>query len=372
LIINAQPFSIEGKVVDGQTKKRLAGAFVFINQSLNAVRTDSSGAYVLNDIPDQSFEVVVSVPGYEHLTYRATPSKPKTLVVFELKSLTDTAKNYDKDGWRKYGSAFMVNFLGTTINAAECELLNPEVLRFNYDDSTRELSVWAVDKLQIINDGLGYMINYQLESFKLNPSKGYLLNRGYANFKNLTTKREEIKNKWELRRHVAYRGSGMHFMRSLYSNNLANEGFEIHKLKKIFEGEAGYTTSKKIKDATVVRSGSINDKGVYKKYIDVVEKNVLSTDSIRHIEATTKRCILSLKDMLQVTFKKENEDVQFLLDTRVANPVAGRQVSLIYLLNNVAVQSNGLCVEDKYVLFSGYMGWEKLGEVLPVEYIDQD
>ena len=60
VLLHAQPFNIAGNVIDGESKKTLAGAHVFINQSANAVQTDSSGHYSLKDINDKTFEVVVA------------------------------------------------------------------------------------------------------------------------------------------------------------------------------------------------------------------------------------------------------------------------------------------------------------------------
>lgn len=367
VLLYAQPFSIQGTVTDASSRKSLPGAHVFINQSLKADRTDSSGQYSLKEIDDRTFEVVVSLAGYQTVTYRATPQKQLTTIKFELIPVSPVAGE-DADGWRKWGRFFLNNFLGATPNGVESEVLNPEVLRFRYNDSTREISVEATDILQIINEGLGYMINYKLEVFKISPFESYLHSNGYFYFKNLTSTKGQVLLKWKHRRQEAFEGSLMHFMRAIWANNHQKEGFELHGLARVFEGDERYKSARKAKDVSIFGSGTANLNGATVKYIDLLDKKPLSIDSIRIVTTPGNNPILKYDRVIQVTYKNEKEHPNFLANTQEAKRVGGHQVSYLQLKQGVQVQPNGMFVEGDDIEVAGYMTWGKVGDLLPSEF----
>jgi hypothetical protein len=132
-----------------------------------------------------------------------------------------------KDGWQKYGKFFMDNFIGTTENAGRTKLKNREVLRFHYYPKSRKLSVTATDPLIIENKALGYDLEYRLEGFECDYSTNIISYFGYPLFREMTAEDAETKQRWEERRRYAYLGSMMHFMRTLYKQQLYQEGFIV-------------------------------------------------------------------------------------------------------------------------------------------------
>ena len=197
--ITAQPFKVEGTVIDADTKAPLANAYVFIDQSLNFTTTDSAGRYLLENIQTKNFELVVVDKSYQTLAYRANVVNERNSVKFELLKNPYVDSGFNQEHLNRFGQRFLINLIGTAKNADECELVNPEALRFLYSDTTDELFITAVEPLQIINEGLGYLVTVQLDSFIINGSDKKNANTYYSFFKPLSSKQTSIINKWNQR-----------------------------------------------------------------------------------------------------------------------------------------------------------------------------
>lgn len=139
----------------------------------------------------------------------------------------------EKDGWQKYGRQFTEDFIGYSPFAAQCKILNKEVLQFRYDKNSNMLKVWADKPLLIRNEATGYLVTYWLEDYQKEYSTRKLYFKGYTQFADLETKKRSKAEAWQEHRRSAYNGSLNHFMRSLYRGTVAAEGFEIRSLKRI-------------------------------------------------------------------------------------------------------------------------------------------
>jgi hypothetical protein len=143
-----------------------------------------------------------------------------------------TVEPYLKNGWKKWGKLFWDNFIGTTDNASSCSIKNKDALRFRYYLKSRKLTVSAVEPLIITNKALGYDLEYRLESFEYDLTTNIISYYGYPFFREMSTDDTTRQRKWEHARMIAYLGSMMHFMRSLYQGHLQQDGFiiqhEIH------------------------------------------------------------------------------------------------------------------------------------------------
>ncbi|HYC30432.1 MAG TPA: hypothetical protein VEB42_16470, partial [Chitinophagaceae bacterium] len=108
-------------------------------------------------------------------------------------------------------------------------LLNPEMVRFRFDKSQMLLKAWAKRPLLVENKMLGFIIHVDLDSFSysfLNSIFIYKQSRYFEPVKGIT---EEQQRTYAANRLKAYAGSEMHFMRAVYKNALAREGFRLYK-----------------------------------------------------------------------------------------------------------------------------------------------
>ena len=76
-----------------------------------------------------------------------------------------TAKSYEKD--RKANlKLFKKEFLGSTTNSRNCEILNEDDISFNYGSDRDTLKAYALKPILIFNRALGYKITYYLDIFE--------------------------------------------------------------------------------------------------------------------------------------------------------------------------------------------------------------
>jgi hypothetical protein len=224
--------TLTGSVKDSATGKSLPGISVFLNSTSKGTVTRADGTFVLPGIPPGRYQMVVSAIGYEtvviEISSRSLPPPLKIALRVKASELEAvTVEPYLKDGWQRYGKFFLDNFIGTTDNASSCSIKNKNVLRFHFYPKSKRLSVTATDPLIIENKALGYDLEYRLERFVCDYSTNIVSYYGYPLFREMTADFPSIQSKWEARRQLAYMGSLMHFMRTLYKDQLRQEGFIV-------------------------------------------------------------------------------------------------------------------------------------------------
>jgi hypothetical protein len=101
------------------------------------------------------------------------------------------------------------------------------VLRFHYNPKRRKVTVSAFEPLIIVNQALGYTIEYRLENFSYNLSTDAFTFYGHPFYRKMTPRDSIQQQDWESNRQLAYLGSILHFMRSLYKGRLREEGFIV-------------------------------------------------------------------------------------------------------------------------------------------------
>ncbi|HEY4322913.1 MAG TPA: carboxypeptidase regulatory-like domain-containing protein [Mucilaginibacter sp.] len=247
-------FKISGRIFNHANTKPISNASVFLSNSSIGDKTIDDGTFTLANVKPGKYELVVSIVGFEsyHQTIIVDNTNvvltdilifPKTLLLSEVKIKPKT----DPD-WEKNFNLFKDEFLGTSEIAKNCKILNPELLDLTYDVSTSKLTASSVDFLKIENATLGYRIKYLLTNFTMdydNSQKvdygtvGVVYNNkekpltaqkvhyeGSALFENLKGTSEQQK-RWQKRRLEIYKGSEMHFLRSIVSNRIEEEGFRV-------------------------------------------------------------------------------------------------------------------------------------------------
>jgi hypothetical protein len=374
--------SLTGTVISARDSIPLSGASVFVNSSSIGTSTDNNGEFLLPGITVLNFELVISFVGFETVVIKVGAEtinrrykiimQPKPAEIAEV-----VVGGVIKDGWKRWGSAFTANFIGTSANSFQCVIKNPEVLRFRYDKKTETVRVSSIDKLTIQNKALGLTVQYQLEEFFMNGSEGTVTYAGYLSFEKMEGYSQRKENKWVKERMKAYNGSLMHFIRSIYNKSVEQDGFEVRQLlrlrktdsallpyyKRIMSGDySAYDTSKFALQLMKDGSGRSTAPIIY-----LIGKNILPADSIRFYDTARKSIYLSFAGDLSVTYKNELEAVEY------RGSLAGKQrlqESVLQLINNraVLIEKNGLHYEPLDLFTEGYWAWEKVSEMLPADY----
>jgi hypothetical protein len=224
--------TLSGSVRDSATGKPVPGVSVFLNSTSKGSVTRDDGTFVISGIPPGRYQLIVSAIGYATISMEITtrhlpPSLKITLHNQASELAAVTVEPYLKNGWKKWGKLFWDNFIGTTDNASSCTIRNKDALRFRYYLKSRKLTVSAIEPLIITNKALGYDLEYRLESFTFDFESNIISYYGYPFFREMPTDDTTRQHKWERARMIAYLGSMMHFMRSLYQGHLQQDGFII-------------------------------------------------------------------------------------------------------------------------------------------------
>lgn len=375
-------YQLSGTVYDDADDHPLAGASVFINGSSKGTVTDKNGYFIITGVSFNIFELIVSYVSYETMIIKITPEnigkRFKILMASKRSTLKEVViEPVEKDGWKTWGKLFVDNFIGTSNNARECIIKNPDVLRFRYNKKTHVLTVSSVDMMIIQNNALGYTINYQLEEFTYDNRMITFL--GYSSFEPMQSNRQRKMTQWKQHRKEAFNGSLMHFIRSLYLNKANEEGFKMTYLIRLFKKDtatADYYNR--------IMNGNYSDVDTSKFFIQIMKpegmsiaapsiyligKKPLLTDDIRKTDSSGT-IYASFNNCIQLTYVKELEKDEYLAQMSPSRKTKRPQTSIIYLVNNhfVIIDKSGLYFEPLDLFSEGYMAWEKLAEMLPTDY----
>lgn len=356
---SARKVEISGWVRNFETKSAIEGVNVFINGTTIGTVTDQHGNYRLTNVPFGSYILVFSHVGYEMASYSFKADKPTNYAInglldYKVLRLDQVQIESDpivsEEVWPKYYRIFEKEFLGNTVNALRCDIINAEVLDFSYDESSKTLKAEAREPLTIENLALGYEISYELKHFeKVNTRTSFY---GKAKFSGLDPENKRTRKKWRKARLKTYQGSTLHFFQTLISGDLKKEGFRIYRIE---ESSAIYA------------------------------KNLagLSPESILMDAPNSFEWKLSFEGLVLVNYEKELESTQYLNSNNeseiVANGIvpvdglnhqkAGPQRSIMELkLPAVTLDHNGQVKEPLGLTTMGYWSWERMADLMPADY----
>lgn len=224
LVFAQSGYDVSG-VVTGEKGEPVKSATVFIGGSERVTHTGEDGRFVFNNVPQGTFQLSVQVLGYSPLTRNIIVKSAPVNVDLQLsvKSIVlEGVQIGKKSAWAYNFKIFKDNFLGESANARQCVIVNPKVINF----STKKglLLADADDFLIIENKHLGYRLRYQLEDFGYNSVEDIALYHGECTFEDLDGT-DEQKKEWAKNRLDTYKGSFTHFLRSVYSNKVLENGF---------------------------------------------------------------------------------------------------------------------------------------------------
>ena len=333
-------FTMTGKVVDSTTKEPLFGASVFAQNTTSGTTTNREGEFSLS-LKSGGYELIVSYTGYQSKEIRISNNDNNPLQIEMTKAekameeVVIRSSNEVKDGWDKYGKFFLENFIGSTPNAQQCTLQNPEAVHFYYYKKSEKLKVLATEPIVISNMALGYNLRYQLDSFMYYYKTQVSSYRGYCFFSEIDSNFAQQRI-WSANRKKAYDGSKLQFMRSYYDSTLNEDGYEIALLDSAYDKR--FDAIRNPYDTTYY--------GVY--------------DSTHEVEVYYPRKI-------SITYKKKPE-VEYLKKFKLPLNV-GSQISYIDLIDAIEIKENGYFYDQKDWVSQGYWSWKNLADLLPYDYI---
>lgn len=328
-------YTLSGTILN-ESSEPIEAATVFIDGSKLITQTDANGRYTFLGLTSGGYHIVVNMIGYGSL---------KQDILINDKSINLNIKLVTKeqnlrevvivgDGSRpRYLNVFKRYFLGESVNASGCTILNPDIL--NFTTKGKILFASTNEFLIIDNVNLGYRIKYLLKDFQFNE---YLETTGYVGqciFEELEGSSKQI-DVWQKNRENAYYGSLMHYLRSIYKGTAQSEGFLTYKVtneRLPIEIEAESVSNLRL--IKKVDSNFINLKFKQRHYIIYDKKLASQNYSFRK----NQRTIYELNDVGSIF--KTNGNIDF----------------------------KGNNVNYTELLVQGYWGRKRIGDQLPFEYI---
>ena len=356
--------SLRGQVINDADEQPVPFCSVFLANTTKGTTADSTGQFVLANVPAGRFELVVSSVGFET---RATPlgNEQSSPLLIRLKplanQLAEVQVRASRDpAWLENLGVFNSFFIGTSKNAAQCAIKNQNALWFDDDRADRKLTAGAREPLVIENRALGYQIRYSLVQFQFDYGRNYVSYLGYPVYEPMKPQNRREALRWEKARREAYLGSAMHFMRAVHTRTTDDEGFEVRRVLERTDSTKTTVTNRPKSAAT----------WQVKTTRFVINDKLPGTFLIDDNQSSDSLTVLAFENLIQITYTQERESTEYL---RSVSPfsigAAGPQTSLMYLTQPyVTVERNGNFQDQLGIIFEGYWGWEKMAELLPLTY----
>ena len=374
---------VKGRVIDGESGKPLPYATVYFNNSSYGATTDEAGEFQFYALPGK-YDLIVNFLSYQPIIFpfelSAVDNRTYLFKMTPLEyDLPEISVESSRDEiWYKNFQTFKNQFLGTSEFASSCEILNPEVFIIDFNPKTRVMKVKARSLIKIENKALGYRILYLLDKFEYNIGKGYVYFQGYPGFEMMEGSKSRQK-KWAKARQKAYHGSITHFMASVIAGTTESEGYQVTEI--VEQTNINKPTTEEVKQARdeirlssrrgiridsdseqmrVIKRSNQPDK------IRVSNNAPYPTDSL--ITQKGKQLQAYFPNLLKVRYTKEASEPAYTGSTQKVS----FQESILSLTGGPAeVMKNGILTDPLSILLEGYMGWEKVGDMLPVDYDPQ-
>lgn len=344
LLFSQSSWQISGKIIE-RNKMPVPFANVFVNNTSIGTSTNQNGEFLLK-IPAriQKIELVISFVGYVTLKQSFSKNDLKlqnlTLVLqngVELNEVKVIAK-HDKE-WKRKWRIFNQGLLGESDFYKDCTILNPEVVKLEYNKDKKVIAT-ANEPIIIQNNAFGLKITFQMEKFESDGDKTFYA--GYKFFENIDSGSVVQQKRWVKNRKKAYNDSFRNFLVTLAQKNNSSYRFAIFKVLRPKEMYYGRTTV-----ASEIANGSLAE---------------CTMEEILGYDAETDQFIVFSTVPLMVFVTRSYTPLRVFND--YPHPY-----SIINLVRSYAgFTKNGWLSKPNGILIQGYWGREGFANMLPEDY----
>lgn len=388
LFLSASTFAdqvIKGFVVY-QNRISVKNASVYFNYTSKHTFTNKDGYFELK-VSEGYHDLIISFAGFKTIVHKIKVTKYNSSLTFILvkKPTLNSQAVKDINVWKHHLKIFNEAFIGKTALAQGCIITNPEVLSFKFNPSKGELTATSKTPLQIKNKSLGYLISYDLKEFT--SSIINLSYDGYVYYKKLkgNNLQEQL---WKENRLLAYKGSRMHFIRSLVNKNLESQGFFVYQFNRLPNPNAPNSIEAQKARETVLKNYNSQEFDSItkpsKKAIDsarvVLKKLSLPkfSDVIYNKKPSYNKMVVKQNDdyfikfngYLKIIYTGEGEEKLYLQSNYVKSiREAGYQITNLDLLSSsIMIDKSGAVHKPLSLLMEGYWAFKRIADLLPLDY----
>ena len=222
---------IKGIVLDQKTRDTISFATIYFNGTFVGTNSDVHGRFELDISKNTLMPLTISAIGYYSVTLtNFSTVKPITIYmapkVYELSEVVIKSQSHARERIADLRE-FKNEFLGTTSNANQCEILNENEITFNYGSDQDILKAYASKPIIINNKALGYKITYFLDQFEYDRRTKTFIFKGNIIFNEAYEITDPHRVVFERKRKHAYLGSRTHFFNLLWENKIESSAFAI-------------------------------------------------------------------------------------------------------------------------------------------------
>lgn len=343
---NAFSQTLEGYIYDKKKETPLQSATVYIDGTTISTLTNDEGYFKLDSRGNTQSDLVISYIGY--FTARiGNPFQYKKIKTF----LEEDAINMDEVfigkgpfSRKRMMKVFKEQFLGTSRAGSSCSILNEDDINLYYDTDTNVLSASSRNPIKIENSYLGYEVNFDLVDFmvkyKVRSLENNYLDKSY--FSGTTFYKDISKSKnADKKRMDVFLGSSTHLMQAIANKSWDKEKFKffVDKFQVNPKEYFKVTDTLGIKKIKIIKEPTIK-----------IEKYTLKV--VNFTDSSKKN---------SVQFEEKKIPFNVLYD--------GKKQSIVdFLSKEYYVDANGNFFPFYEVLFGGYIGTLKAGDMLPMDY----
>ncbi|WP_131450795.1 hypothetical protein [Chryseobacterium sp. FH1] len=279
---------------------------------------------------------------------------------------------YTEKAYKDFINYFLDKFIG--FDRDDVRIKNQRTLKFSYDKKNKFLKVKAPQTLVIENKKLGYTIQYNLINFQADFNSKSTSYIGTSFFKETSFRKEIVLNRMN-----AYKGSLMHFFRSLYNNELEKEGFIVNHAKRIpnpnYPSEAelqklkDHFNIKKTQNSTLPWTDELEAISQKKSKNSEFLMAILKT-KIKESEFTKRkdgRLFLDFEDLLMVNYQKYYYEIK-----KGEFVKSGGVVTQSSILHPEALEfeifKEGLSSEPDQLILEEHFSNQNVSKMLPLDY----
>ena len=340
LCIDANAQIITGKVYDSATRLPIANVNVYLNNTSYYAKTNHSGAFSLKVAQKMNTQLIISHVSYETVVINEPFEKESREIYLIEKNyvLNEVVIKRGRFSREEQLKAFEPQFLGDNAAGRSCKILNKDDIDLVYDEDDKTLYATNEQPIIIENKYLGYQIHcssidfkacYSDKSLSKRSLKTVLL-RGDAFFIDLAPDNPVIKK----RRDEAYEGSLNYFFKSLATQTLASSNHVIFNYGDRFPANPY----------------------IYFDITDSGSDKIIRINPDTDINKNPPRSLI-LRPIYRV-----------LGSITVKDPTGYYSTHIIFLTDELTVDSFGIIAEKDYIVITGQMGNLRMGSMVPLDY----
>nr|WP_277881379.1 carboxypeptidase-like regulatory domain-containing protein [Hymenobacter cyanobacteriorum] len=369
--------TLSGTVRDSLTRQPLPFASVFLANTTRGATTDAAGHYVLAGVPAGRYELAATYLGYQlrqrPVAIGAGEQRQDLGLLPAAQQLAEVVVRPNPHREADY-QRFLELFLGTSTRAKQCRVRNPEALQIDYDAERNRLTATTARALEVDNQALGYRLTFYDLDFTADFADQQLTVTSLSHlvFRALPGGAGR-QRRWAAARAQSYAGSYLHFLRSVYTNSVAEAGFEVQRLRRVpnRRREVADSIRRAIYHSGAVGQAAVPD-SVWRllqqpRALTYLFQPLLPPASYRRAAGT--QVWLRFPDLLAVTYPHGRPDANYHELSLTLTP--GReQASLLHLQVPVEAELDptGTPTVPLSLLTEGYWGFLQTGDLLPLDY----